>query len=239
MFTSSKHIVTREHNVQHDPPKLVEVIKVTTGDFNHPVSFHEDDLPKGALHILIRIEFLSTMSFMCLRRDRIGSLKVKNFRQEGIAPFMQKLFFAGVELDNHRTFSDYNIPCIGKIKIYVGDSPCLLLLDSRTTIQRVKALFRYKTGFSSFYQLRLVYAGRELQGSRTLAYYYVENGSILRRLNDSRMRGIFQIIYVIIASTGKLMHLRVDRLCTINEVKVMIQDHEGIPAQLQTLFLPQ
>ncbi|GKA63131.1 ARID DNA-binding domain-containing protein [Tanacetum coccineum] len=95
------------------------------------------------------------------------------------------------------------------------------------------------SGFSSFYQLRLVYAGRELQGSHTLAYYYVENGSILRRLNDSRMRGILQIIYVIIASTGKLMHLRVDRLCTINEVKVMIQDHEGIPAQLQTLFLPQ
>ncbi|GKC79675.1 polyubiquitin 11 [Tanacetum coccineum] len=179
---------------------------------------------------------------MCLRRDRIGSIKVKIFLQECIAPFMQKIFFAGVELDNHRTFSDYNIPCIGKIKIYVGDSPCLttlLLLDSRTTIQRVKALFRYKTGFSSFYQLRLVYAKRELQGSHTLAYYYVENGSILRRLNDSRMRGIFQIIYVIIASTRKLMHLRVDRLCTINEVKVMIQDHEGIPAQLQTLFLPQ
>ncbi|GJX11800.1 polyubiquitin 11 [Tanacetum coccineum] len=242
MFTSSKHIVAREHNVQHDPPKLVEVIKVTTGDFNHPVSFHKDDLPKGALQILIQIEFLSTISFMCLRRDKIGSLKVKIFLQECIAPFMQKIFFAGVELDNHRTFSDYNIPCIGKIKIYVGDSPCLttlLLLDSRTTIQRVKALFRYKTGFSSFYQLRLVYAGRELQGSHTLAYYYVENGSILRRLNDSRMRGIFQIIYVIIASTGKLMHLRVDRLCTINEVKVMIQDHEGIPAQLQTLFLPQ
>ncbi|GKB09966.1 senescence-specific cysteine protease SAG39-like protein [Tanacetum coccineum] len=109
-ITSSKHIITREHNVQHDPPKLVEVIKVTTGDFNNPVSFHEDDLPKGALQKLIRIEFLSTMSFMCLRRDRIGSLKVKIFRQEGIAPFMQKLFFAGVELDNHRTFSDYNIP---------------------------------------------------------------------------------------------------------------------------------
>ncbi|GJZ46974.1 ARID DNA-binding domain-containing protein [Tanacetum coccineum] len=75
---------TREHNVQHDPPKLVEVIKVMTGDFNNPVSFHEDDLPKGALQKLIRIEFLSTMSFMCLRRDRIGSLKVKNFRQEDL-----------------------------------------------------------------------------------------------------------------------------------------------------------
>ncbi|GJV17289.1 senescence-specific cysteine protease SAG39-like protein [Tanacetum coccineum] len=221
-------LVTREHNVQHDPPKLVEVIKVTTGDFNHPVSFHEDDLPKGALQILIRIEFLSTMSFMCLRRDRIGSLKLDK----------PSVTFSPTTTSPCRSIIDLVVQRIGKIKIYVGDSPCLLLLDSRTTIQRVKALFRYKTGFSSFYQLRLVYTGRELQGSHTLAYYYVENGSILRRLNDSRMRGIFQIIYVIIASTGKLMHLRVDRLCTINEVKVMIQDHEGIPAQLQTLFSP-
>nr|GEV89791.1 senescence-specific cysteine protease SAG39-like [Tanacetum cinerariifolium] len=147
---------------------------------------------------------------------------------------MQKLFFAGAELDNHRTFSDYNIPCrsiidlvvqcIGKIKIYVGDSPCLttlMLIDSRTTIQRVKALFRYKTGFSSDQQ-RLAYAGRELQDSDTFAYYYVENGSILHLLNDSRMRGVFQIIYVIIASTGKLIHLRVDRLFTINEDMLLL-----------------
>ncbi|GJV77885.1 ARID DNA-binding domain-containing protein [Tanacetum coccineum] len=108
------------------------------------------------------------------------------------------------------------------------------------TIIRVKALFRYKTGFSSFYQLRLGKTWTRASGHhKALPTTMIENGSILRRLNDSRMRGIFQIIYVIIASTGKLMHLRVDRLCTINEVKVMIQDHEGIPAQLQTLFLPQ
>ncbi|GJT60462.1 polyubiquitin 11, partial [Tanacetum coccineum] len=185
MFTSSKHIVTREHNVQHDPPKLVEVIKVTTGDFNHPVSFHEDDLPKGALQILIRIEFLSTMSFMCLRRDRIGILKVKIFlpRSCKSSSLLEFLFFLPTKAG------------ICWTRASGQPHPCLLLRR--------------------------------------------QNGSILRRLNNSRMRGIFQIIYVIIASTGKLMHLRADRLCTINEVKVVIQDHEGIPAQLQTLFLPQ
>ncbi|GKE65354.1 senescence-specific cysteine protease SAG39-like protein, partial [Tanacetum coccineum] len=234
----------------NDPPKLVEVLKVTTGDFNHPASFHEHDLPKGALQILIREKFLCTMSFMSLRYDRIYSLKVKIFHQTHIAPSMQNLFFAGVELDNHRTFSDHNIPCrsiidlvvkrIGKITINVSIPyhSISLFLDTRTTIHKVKALFRDKTDISTD-NLRLVYAGRELQDSRTLAYYYVQNASILLLVNDRWKRGIFQSVYVMIASTGKIFHLRVDCLCTINHLKAMIQDHESIPAHLQTLFLPQ
>ncbi|GKE56925.1 putative polyubiquitin, partial [Tanacetum coccineum] len=233
----------------NDPSKLVEVLKVTTGDFNHPTSFHEHDLPKGALQILIWEKLLCTMSFMSLWRDIIHTLKVKIFHKTHIAPSMQNLFFAGVELDNHRTFSDYNIPCrsiidlvvqrIGKININVSIPyhSVSIFLDSRTTIHNVKALFRDKTSISTD-NLRLVYAGCELQDSRTLAYYYVQNASILL-VNDRWMRGIFQTIYVMIASTGKIFHLRADGLCTVNHLKAMIQDHEGIPAHLHTLFLSQ
>ncbi|PWA57578.1 hypothetical protein CTI12_AA407190 [Artemisia annua] len=179
-------------------------------------------------------------------------IKVKIFNETGTALKRQKLFFAGVELiDNHRTFSDCNIPCrstfdlveqlMTKIRITVGPFYCTMsmFVDTRTTVKRVKALFRDEKGISTD-KLRLVYAGRELQDSHTLAYYHVKYGAVLRLVDDRTwMRGVFQIEYVIIASIGKHFHLRVNSLCTINDIKAMIQDHEGIPAHVQTLFLPQ
>ncbi|GJT99003.1 hypothetical protein Tco_1094521 [Tanacetum coccineum] len=76
--------------------------------------------------------------------------------------------------------------------------------------------------FSSFYQLKgwFLTLDAELQGSHTMPNYYVEKGLSASSLYDSRMRGIFQIIYVIIASTGKLMHLEWNRLCTSSRWKV-------------------
>ena len=222
----------------------VEVIKVTTGDLHFPVSY--DVLNKGQVHISVREQFLPIiMSTICLVHDTIGSLKDKIHQEKRVDPSYLKLFFAGVELDDRRTFYDYSIPCratidlmfqcSGDITVYVAANTCLIL-DSDTTVHTVKALFHYHTGISTDH-LRLAYDGLELQDSHTLEFHNVQYESVLHFLDEELTTPL--MIYVWTASTEKRFHLVVDYLCTINDVKAIIQEHEGIPAHLQTLYLPQ
>ncbi|PWA84799.1 ubiquitin-domain-containing protein [Artemisia annua] len=53
------------------------------------------------------------------------------------------------------------------------------------------------------------------------------------------MRGQMLRINVMLTPTGNTIRLEVDSQLTTNKVKAKIQDQEGIPAHLQTLFLLQ
>ncbi|PWA71897.1 Ubiquitin subgroup [Artemisia annua] len=103
------------------------------------------------------------------------------------------------------------------------------------TAKELKALIQAKEGIHPDQQT-LVYAGNKLEENRVLCYYYIQNESTIRLLDYTL---VALQIYVEIIATRKTVHLEVESTDTINNVKAKIQDKEGIPADKQTLFLPQ
>jgi len=204
---------------------------------------------QGSFQLLVKPVAEKTFSLTVSRCDSLHCVKIMICDKVGVAPYNQGLFLTGVWLkDPHRTLFDYNIngdsvlylvPRFrGKMKIYIetisGKRIPLHAYFSHYT-REVKAFIQDKIGVPPDQQT-LVYAGNQLEDNHTLGYYYVQNKSTIRLVDDTLMTLQISVVNV---STEKTISLEVESSDTIKDVKVKIQDKEDIPADQQTLFLPQ
>ena len=165
--------------------------------------------------------------------------KIKN--KEGLPQEHQYFVVVDKQLEAENILSDSNAQrestlhqllsskCYIHIFVKMRTNTIDLRIEATSTIETLKAKIQDKEGIPPDQQ-QLFFQDMELKDGCALFHYNIRKGSVIQLL---RQRLQYHIL--VKAPTGKMITLKVEGDNTVEEVKAMIQDMEGIPQDQQHL----
>jgi hypothetical protein len=197
--------------------------------------------PKEVMHIFVENLTGEIIKLEVESTDTIGRVKVKIQDKFDHSTHYMHLDFAGEPLEDNRKLEDYNIQnestlhlaiVYPKMHIFIKNlvgKVITLEVEYSTTIDFVKAKIQEIEGIPIKRQ-KLIFAGNRIEDGRTLADYGIQNEAtlyIVQKLSVIRVH--------IYNDRDEYIILNVNRLDTIDQVKVKIQERVGILPMYQVL----